>query len=187
MKKIIPLLFVISNLQFPKAQKIYGVITYFFNQYQGDKADIGAKITVIDSEKVDETFLKNLNDDRFSYMLREVTHGPKAKLKKFSSDQMYDINRFHLMQYIIDDTGYAIFDSTVFYNFRKLIRENKDNSLTVDGSGNYSIPVKPGAYCIFIQSNGRRSYPLINVNGDFDYVFITVKNKDVSINHKSNN
>ena len=59
MKKILPILtlflvFHLATIAFPK---IYGVITYYFNQYQGDKPDIGAHITVIDSAKFDMKFL----------------------------------------------------------------------------------------------------------------------------------
>lgn len=183
MKKILLLLAFFYSTH-ANSQRIYGVITYYFNEYQGDKADIGSKVTVIDSSKFDIHFLIALNVDRICYNMRLTTHGPKAKFKKFTPDELKQIEQYKLTNYIIDDDAYHAHDSTLWHQLRHLIEDNESTSVAVDGAGNYSIPVKPGKYWVFIQSNANKNYPMVNFGGEFVAENITVSDKDISLNHK---
>lgn len=48
-KYLLTLLLGILSLPIFAQQKISGTVTYFFNEYQGNKADVGAQIFCIDS------------------------------------------------------------------------------------------------------------------------------------------
>jgi len=203
----------ISSLCYSQA-KVSGVITYYFNKYQGNKPDIGAKLIFIDSSKVKSfdynvynnyhygTSYRNLNLSLESNneTLRRLLETYKGK-KRYAS-QIADLNsKIDYNQKLIESNLKQLlqFDSETEekYNanqsklFNYILRFD-DNlpSKSVDGNGNYSINIPSGAYYVFIRSKGRNTkYSLIEDDGNIYVKKITVKDKeekDLSYNFELN-
>lgn len=119
--------------------KIHGVVTYFFNEYQGDKPDIGAKVYVVDSANC-----KFDRDVAFRYDMASIGH--KAGESDFDSADLHNAHN-----------NYLIMQSESAY------------TTTVDGAGNYSLDVKPGTYYIMIQSKGRNRVSVSELLGKVWY------------------
>jgi hypothetical protein len=85
MKKIITLLLFFLTIYTSNAQsEIKGTITYYFNKYQGDKPDIGAKIHIIDSL----TFAKL---DNYKTILNYNSYYTKRYLAISYSNDIYEL------------------------------------------------------------------------------------------------
>lgn len=122
-----------------QTSKIHGVVTYYFNEYQGDKPDIGAKVYVIDSAKC-----KFDKDVAFKYDLASISH--KAGESDFDSADIHNATNNSLV-----------------------MQSESAITTTVDGAGNYSLDVKPGTYYIMIQSRGRNRTSVSEVLGKVYY------------------
>lgn len=164
---------------------VTGVVTYFFNEYQGYKPDIGA-----------EVYLTPENCDSINNYLR-VSHA-KARIEsnKYNLEEFKSYGEKENKE-IIDDLNKLIKsdqeivnsytkDTTIFNQneneaFRKLhiIKTNKDTyKTTVDGVGNFTIDVPPGKYNAIIISVGRTKVNLLEVHGQIIIKSIEVKSKE---------
>ena len=126
---------------------IKGVVTYFFNTSQGDKPDIGAKVFIVDTAKC-QGYDKAI---AFQYDL--------ARIKKLTRT----------------DAGFKTLDDKSHSNFEKIKTAADAVSCTVDGSGNYSIPVTSGTYYILFQSKGRTSMTMTEIAGNLYLTKVTIK------------
>lgn len=156
MKKII-LLLLLSPFQ-SHSQKISGVVTYYFNQYQGDKPDIGAKVLIVDSLNIDTTLIHKIEMLQLANVYRNTDSGKHAKIKRFSQQQVSTISEFPLLWPLISNDDYfEKLNDTLMRKYVDLQHTRDAITCEVDGSGNYSMSVKPGSYYIFFESNGRKN------------------------------
>lgn len=189
---------------------IGGVITYFFNDYQGNKADIGSKVFILDSlnspnEKfgIVDTFLHvklyralielNRNTLSTNEFLISKYKGKKQYAKEYEilNSQILELNKSldRYNQILIDynaetDEKFKILDTKTSSLLKSL---NDKNCLitTVDGNGNYSLNIKSGTYYVYIISKNRRSINSTEISGDIYFTKVTVKEgirKEVSHN-----
>ena len=211
MKKIIftLLLFIISIIGYSQTT-VSGVVTYYFNEYQGNKADIGASVTLIDSLKVKNfdyklyenyhygKFYQNMylkSQERYEKYLAgfKKTEGKKKyavdneTFKKGMEDAQKDMDG-HMKQIILYKSEtpekFAKISTDLYMQLLKL-----DDDLpkkTVDGNGNYSINIKPGTYYALIKSKNRaNSLSIVENDGKIYIKKIKIAendNKDVSKN-----
>ncbi len=84
----------IINFSYAQEYKLKGVVTYYFNQYQGNKPDLGAKVYLIPKDSVDSSYYETVKDvieyNRIQNMLllypelteKEVKYYEKYKAQK---------------------------------------------------------------------------------------------------------
>ncbi|MCU4190077.1 hypothetical protein M9Q43_13020 [Flavobacterium sp. HXWNR29] len=211
MKKIIFALILCSFSILSYSQtSVSGVVTYYFNEYQGNKPDLGASVTLIDSAKVKnfdyklyEKFYygKFYQKMYFSSLERyekysaayKKTEGKKKMaeqsetFKKGMEDAQKDMERHmkELVKYDSETPEKAAKISTELY--MQLLKLDDDlPKKTVDANGNYSLNAKPGVYYVLIKSKNRTgSYDILESDGKIYIKKVKISendNKDVSYN-----
>lgn len=164
-----------------KKCSIKGVITYYFNEYQGDKPDVGAQIWVIDSLQI-PAFKIGLSDTfyqgNFYRNIKSYYETTGKKTPQFIEEQLN----------IWRASSDSEFDTIDKRNFSQLlaIEVNKKTIIsTVDGAGNYSIKASPGTYYVYIKSNGRQGNTVTEITGKCYIKRIKIEEGDeASIDHK---
>jgi len=186
---------------------IKGVITYYFNKYQGDKPDLGSSVVVVDSAKVKNfdyqlwknyhfaTSYRNIMDmtktriDNLTYLYKNTRGSEKEKYKLDLDNAQQDLDKYtkELEKYNAEtDEKYKIIDNELFPTLIQF-KNGKEPFIetTVDNNGNYSINVPPGVYYVYIKSKNRKGYSITDVSGKthMDKVKVTKnQNKDLSHN-----
>jgi hypothetical protein len=164
---------------------VTGVVSFFFNKYQGYKPDIGAKVyvTLENCDSIDDYLRASdakAGIELDKYYLEEF----KSYGEKENKQTIDDLNKSITdKQEIVN--GYAK-DTTTFKQnevkaYRKLskITTNKDTyKTTVDGVGNFTIDVPPGKYNVLIISVGRTKVNLLEVGGQLIIKSTEVKSKE---------
>jgi hypothetical protein len=91
MKKIIICLSILINISAFSQSKVSGTVTYFFNQYQGDKVDIGAKVYLIDSLTfINTKYSKSLGDYESMKITRRLANIYIEDLTNLNGDADYN-------------------------------------------------------------------------------------------------
>lgn len=203
------LLFIISILGYSQTT-VSGVVTYYFNQSQGNKADIGASVILIDSLKVknfDYKLYENYNYGKFyqnmyfqsqerydKYLMAfKKTEGKKKyaedneTFKKGMEDAQKDMDRDMKQVILYQSETPEKFAKLSTDLYMQLLKLNDDlPKKTVDGNGNYSINVKPGTYYVYIKSKNRTNNLSVLENDGKIYIkkikLSENENKDVSKN-----
>ena len=188
---------------------VKGVVTYFFNKYQGDKPDLGAKAYLIDPK---QATLNTKSIDSFingkiyirlynEYVDMALTY--ETMLKKYEGKKRYREEYeeakknyddrvkyrdefFSKMKYYGVETTekFTALDRRVFEMLLK-INNNSTSMTTIDATGSYSFTTKPGDYYIYIVSKNRTGINLTEISGKIYFKEITLNDgeiKDVSNN-----
>ena len=210
MKKIIfTLLFLSISITGLTQTKISGVITYYFNEYQGHKADIGASIILIDSAKVTnfdyklyENFYYGKSYQKLYYSALEryekysLAFEKKKKKKKYAEDRerfkrgMEDAKKemerhMKTMESYEYDTPEKSAKTGVDLYLQLLKLDEDLPKKTVDSNGNYSMNIKPGVYYVYIKSKNRTSLAMLETDGKIYIKKVKISensDKDVSYN-----
>ena len=189
---------------------VSGVITYYFNEYQGNKPDIGSSVTLIDSAKVKNFnfklyenyhYGKNYNKyyfsaleiyDRYQVALKR-TEGKKKfaeeneRFKKGMEDAKKDMDK-HMEQIVLYQSETPEKSAKISTDlYMQLLKLDDDlPKKTVDANGNYSLNIKPGVYYVLIKSKNRTSkYDILEGDGKIYIKKIKISendNKDISYN-----
>lgn len=205
---ILILLFLISSITGFSQTKISGVITYYFNEYQGNKPDIGASVILIDSSKA----------TNFNYKIYENFHYGKAYQKlyfsaleryenytsilaKLKKGKKYDADREKMNVGIADaqkdmDKYAKEMARYEFDSAEKSAKTGVDLALqllkldedlpkkTVDSNGNYSMNIKPGVYYVYIKSKNRTSLLMPESDGNVYIKKVRIaENTDKDVSH----
>jgi len=129
-----------------KMGKISGVVTYL-TRFEF-KPDVGSEVYFADS-----TNLKDFNyttlDTFYNYVvyknyLRTWTARPSNKLIA----NIYDEGE----KYNFDKAGFKSLDKRTSVNIANLVDAKNSSKANVDGSGNYSVKVRPGTYYVLFKS-----------------------------------
>lgn len=211
MKKMYLLIFLlIPMFGISQTTNISGVVTYFFNDYQGNKPDIGAKVYIIDSinnsvfnfSVVDTFYHARLIRGLYMAYLELFSNydreGKKYEGKKKypgnweSFKEQWDKSKNDVDQSYADLVKYGVetdekFSALDKRTFAILMKVNEENSIlrTVDGNGNYSVNVRPGTYYIYMVSKNRTFNNLCEIMGKIYCKRVLIKEnqtKDVSHN-----
>jgi hypothetical protein len=210
MKKItLIVLFLLSAFGYSQTE-VGGVVTYYFNKYQGNKPDLGATVVLIDSAKVkgfDYKLYENFHYGSFysnMYMLAQERYDKYSKSFKATEGKKKHAVENETFKKGMDDAtkdmlGYK--NQMVLYNFdsneksakicvdlyMQLTQLSEDlPSKTVDANGNYKLSIVPGTYYVYIKSKNRTSVKNIAENSGKIYIkkvkIIENQSKDVSYN-----
>lgn len=191
--------------------KIKGTLTYYFNKYQGDKPDIGAKIYVIDTSKVQDfdykiyykfntarTYRHIYNNDLYLYTLSEASAKKYKNKKRFKEFYDRDLLQMEQSKKSMDDSYNELvkvgaeteekFNDLDKLNFKNILKITLTNEYTLktiaDGIGNFSLDVDPATYYVIVQSKGRTGLSVSDGLGIIYYENITVgENKTVNISN----
>ena len=129
-----------------KMGKISGIVTYL-TRFEF-KPDVGSDVYFADS-----TNLKDFNyatlDTFYNYIvyknyIRTWTARPSNKLIA----NIYDEGE----KYNFDKAGFKLLDKRTTVNIAKLVDAKSSSKANVDGSGNYSVKVRPGVYYVLFKS-----------------------------------
>lgn len=152
MKKILSLLlsFPLFCLSQSGTCTIKGVVNYYLVENHLNKADIGSKVYVLDSQYAGNFNIQLADTFKTCLMYRSlaITYTGVALMPSEISDE---INKYHAM----DDAALNDYYSRNLSQLLILTSNEMVNTLVVDGRGNYSIAVHKGTYYIYIQSNNR--------------------------------
>lgn len=144
-----------TNNTYAQKGKIKGVITYFFNDYQGSKPDLGAEVYVVDSSKCSKY------DSEISFQFE------LASIKDDKSDEFKAL-----------DTKNAL-------NNKEITGNEDANKATVDAAGNYAFDLPPATYYVLVKSKGRTGLSVTEIMGKVYIIKIRLKPdqiKDISYN-----
>jgi hypothetical protein len=211
MKLIILFVFFIPTIGFSQNAFINGVVTYYFNEYQGNKPDLGANVYVINKlentdfqYKLIDSFItaktyKIIYDNRltaysnYNEMLNQIKGKKKLKdtyeeYQKYAAKAKQDVDDAYSKLRELGIETSAKFDTLDSRAASALIQaQHIGNPLktVVDGIGNYSFKLKPGDFYILIVSNGRRGQNITEVMGKIYVSQVNLKEnetKNVSYN-----
>jgi len=207
------ILFSLSNKILAQS-KIKGTLTYFFNNYQGNKPDTGAEIFVVDSLKAPDfdykiyytfntaiTYRHIYNNSAFIFNDTKEIVAKYENKKKFKS--YYDKN-FELMKSnekkmnesyaelvkigAETEEKFNELDEKNYNNILKITLSNEHTINTIaDGTGNYTFRLEPGTYYVILQSKGRQGLSISESQGLLHYYKVRlVEDKiiDISKNFK---
>ena len=167
------------------AQKIYGKITFNLIGTKGNRPDSGARVTAVDSSLFPQNFYADVNNIQMAGDFREKTHGLETDMKKFTNQDLQQIQQYNLEPYIRNDSLFNAFDDSLARTLIRIVRDNRSHSVKTDQSGKYAIPVQASTYYVLIQSRGRKGQARINVAGRVDIENIIVEpGKNFEVDHK---
>lgn len=164
---------------------VRGVVTFFFNKYQGDKPDLGADVWAVDSAAA-KGFDLNLADTfHYANFYRNIA----ASYKSMGENPPVEVID-NLATWKGDDDEYFRQLDTRMYRQFAAIKNNEDAPhTTVNASGEYSIPVNAGTYYVIIKSHNRTGLTVTEIGGKMFFGKVRVKagqQKDVSIKFDMN-
>lgn len=178
---ILPVLLIQSHA-FAQRGTLSGVITYYFNQYQGDKPDIGAQVYIISDSSITQSDLLTIDSfkmakqsvylwhecadsiDIYKDLLQKAKYKGKKKREAETAEYTERVTALKKQQqnYYNDLVNYRAETGEKVAALDKRASDVKNKlstkwvaKKTVDGAGNYSIELKPGTYILFVVSNGR--------------------------------
>jgi hypothetical protein len=136
---------------------IKGVVNYFLPENHLNKADIGSKVYVLDSQYAGNFNIQLADTFKTCLMYRSLAlaYTDVAFMPLEISD---GINRYHAM----DDATLNDYYSRNLSQLLVLANNEMVNTSTVDRGGKYSIVVPKGTYYIFIQSHNRSTPQLFS-------------------------
>lgn len=211
MKKLLLLFLLIGTSICTTAQSsIGGVVTYYFNQYQGDKPDLGATVLVIDSAKIKNFDFKVYEKFRSAKVYRNIYENAKITSdnyeqlcrrtegkKKYAAEyedykKRLESSKKDVAEYydrLVESEAeteekFKKIDNDLFLS---LIKINEDDYMkkTIDAAGSFNVPVVPGTYYVYIKSKNRTSLTLTDARGQVYMKKVVIKaneNKDISHN-----
>lgn len=210
MKKL--LLLLISAIFFCGCSKpgiVEGVVTYFFNEYQGDKPDIGATVYATQAVTDDiEAFLhaRSVNDMILSgealidsYLSGIAAYEDMLK-SPYATKEMKDRYQENISEYRekikkqeesiegytkLPEEKFDGLGSKAYKQFLSIEVEAETVSVTVDGSGRYNMVLPKGAHTVLFVSKGRQKTNILEVGGQLILRKVSVDSnsrQDISVN-----
>jgi hypothetical protein len=178
-------------LSFTQTATVSGVVTYFFNKYQGDKPDLGAKVYLVDSTKApffnQASIDSFMNARRYRIMQLEYLNMEaewlsmgKKRFKDHAAEMRKSADEF---KHKLDSLGLGTdgeFNqlATRVAMMGAMLNESNSIRRTVDGSGNYSVTARPGKYYLYIESKNRQGSSVAEVMGKIYSKGIVLKEGD---------
>lgn len=130
-----------------------GVIIYYFNEYQGDKPDIGSDVWICNVEDIEGFDIKLCDTFRHATTYRGLAEGYKNMKQKPSEVVTAQLKLYRGD----DDMAYKSIDERNYAQLFNLQIKGRKNHSTVDASGSFSFAIKPGSYFVYVKSNNRKN------------------------------
>ncbi len=207
------LLFILLFLPFFSiAQKteLNGVVTYFFNDYQGNKPDIGAKVYLIDSSSNPSFDFQAIYDFKYGSFYRYL-YSRYLEIEKVNENIIKEYGKKKLYKQIVDDSKlkaeearskakghysemekYGVENKEKFDSLDKkctlmIYKMEQNNPIikTVNGIGSYNFNISPGVYYVLIISKNRVAINMTESTGRVYCEKLRIKeneSKDISYN-----
>jgi len=155
----------------PLEGRITGVVTFYFNKNYGDKPDVGAEVFIADSVGIPDFNFATVDSFHYGNFYRGIAAEYKQMKGSVPSDVAEQVKKWNVEDKALFDS----LDRRAATNLFK-IKYAKDGFKTVvDGSGNYSVKVKPGVYYVFIKSNNRDGLTVTEITGKVHCAKVVVK------------
>jgi hypothetical protein len=170
---------ILVNAYCQTGSSIKGVVTFFFNKYQGDKPDIGSDVWIVDSA-AEKKYNEKLAD---SFYYANFYRGLKSSYKSMGQAPPQEVLNGIQQFGGNDDDLFKAIDSRNYSQFAAVKLNDDTPHSTVDASGTYSFQVKPGVYYVIIKSHNRTGLTMCEISGKMYYAKVKVKTgqqKDVS-------
>jgi flagellar hook assembly protein FlgD len=141
-----------------------GVVTYYFNATQGDKADVGAKAYIIKA-----TTAKALGVNPMTIALSNLKYA-EAQLSKAAG-----------VDPTLSDEELTKLDTQTNKMKNAIVSHASTSTVTADGSGVFQKKLSPGRYYVLIVSASRRHDSTSEQDGQLQLEDVIIKNDDVEI------
>lgn len=190
--------------------ELNGVVTYFFNDYQSNKPDIGAKVYLIDSSSNPNFDFQTLYNFRYGSFYRNL-YSRYLEIEKINENIIKEYGKKKLYKQIVDDSKlkaeearsksknyysemekYGVETKEKYDSLDKkcvfmIYKIDQSNSLlkSVNGVGSYSFKLKPGIYYVLMISKNRTSLNMTESTGKIYCEKLRIKeneSKDISYN-----
>jgi hypothetical protein len=194
MKTLFIALFALISISgFSQEGTINGVVTYFFNKYQGDKPDLGAEVYIIDSLQSSFDYvlydkfyqaksyqsllsgsilLKEQNDAMLAqYGNKKRYEDSRKRIEQLNESNIKDIEKYtnYLSKLNAEtDEKFKALDEENSKMYYSAINTDKNKNViksTINATGSFSVNVKPGVYYVFIVSKNRQGHSMSEVGG----------------------
>lgn len=149
---------------------IFGVVTYFFNKNYGDKPDVGAEVYIADSIKITDFNLATVDSFHYASFYKNIYLDYKS-MGKVPDNIMEQVKKYNLE----DKLAFDSLDKSAATNIFKIKYAKDVMKTVVDGSGNYSVKLKPGTYYVYIKSNNREGISMTEISGKVKCQKVIVK------------
>lgn len=174
-----------------------GLVTYFFNDYQGNRPDLGATVYLLDA-KVNKGFNIESYDSLNSAILfanlsetysrmYETYHsmGDFVDAKAKAAEYKKTADSLATQSYIYSGKSLKDLEDRVLSMCLYSVRINKPPQKFIDASGSFTFSnVKPGTYFIYIVSANRYGVTEVDIKGKIYCEKIILKaNDSKSIKH----
>lgn len=192
MKKILFMMsLLIASVSFAQTSSISGVVTYFFNSYQGDKPDLGAKVYIVNQKDIpdfDYEIVANFQRGKvtrslYSYYLDDYNEDIETAKKyegkkrfkdkydlllKNAEEKKEDVDKYYnqMIEYGVETVEkFKELDEKTLAQYLKISWGSNTIEKTIGNTGEYDIKVVPGIYFVYIVSKNRQSYALMTEIG----------------------
>lgn len=154
-----------------KLAKIGGTINYYLTKENISKADSGARVLIVDSAKVPAFKIAVVDTFHFGNAYREIYQQYKLSHTKVPDD----IPEQLAMWKANDKNSFDLLARRVYKNTNMLKNAPEAESAIADFRGQFSIPVKPGTYYVYIVSNNAVGQTMVDLEGKVYCRKVTVK------------
>jgi hypothetical protein len=196
MKKYLSIMLILSSFYgFGQNSEVTGVVTYFFNDYQGDKPDLGAMVYLLDSVKA-----INLNHRTYDTLSMASLYATMVLSNQKIANDWAALGKKKYAEKIkkFEDKAAENYETGKKWGIDRIkeidlrfatmmikVTPNDYPNKTVDASGTYKFSnVEPGTYYIYMISNGRKGMLVSNIRGKIFLKKILVKdNQSVNVSH----
>jgi len=203
MKKLLFLLIIVTPLLFSCKSEpgtIQGTVTYFFNDHQGYKPDIGADVYITtlacdslryalsaasskkildDNSSLEERYKALLEDENFTLSddkreeFSKMVESLEESGKPFAEELKELSDSYGGYENLMNGGKNQLF--AIKYDL-----ENTTSKAAVDGIGNYTATIPAGTYNVIIISKGRRSSNDMESIGCINVKQVTIKSKETT-------
>lgn len=202
MKKIFLLSAIFAFISCQKEPgSLSGVATYFFNDYQGYKPDVGASVYVtplpidtiemfsravevrdcINGIERDKAILKDLHETSRKYKTDLSSNIQSMESLVQSRETILSGYPDQEVEVAKSDSLFFTLGSSAYRNYLRASMAAETLKGTVDGAGNYNIPnIRPGIYNVIFVSQGRTRVNVLEGQGCVRTSTVLIKSKQNS-------
>lgn len=152
---------VVQPTQAKAKVNIGGTINYYLTKQNISKADSGAQVIVVDSTKVPTFNIAIVDTFHFGNAYREIYQQYKMAHTKVPAD----IPEQLAIWKADNKNNFDLLSRRVYKNIKMIKNSPDGKTATTDFRGQFSIPVEPGTYYVYVVSNNAQGQTIVDQDG----------------------